>query len=86
MLKQVQLYDATEYAVARRQDALATLEMTRQVKKVGVITRSEAFHYVDQLRASDVRDDLLQIGAGGKCHGNSMQLRACLSDPAGPQP
>ena len=65
MLKPVQLYNATEYAVARRQDALATLEMTRQVKKVGVITRSEAFHYVDQLRASDVRDDLLQIGAGG---------------------
>ena len=65
MLKPVQLYNATEYAVARRQDASATLEMTRQVKKVGVITRSEAFHYVDQLRASDVRDDLLQIGAGG---------------------
>ena len=39
--------------------------MTRQVKKVGVITRPEAFHYVDQLRASDVREDLLQIGAGG---------------------
>ena len=65
MLKPVQLYNATEYAVARRQDALATFQMTRQVKKVGVITRSEAFHYVDQLRASDVRDDLLQIGAGG---------------------
>lgn len=32
------------------QDASAILEMTREVKKVGVITRPEAFHYVDQLR------------------------------------
>ena len=32
------------------QDASAILEMTSEVKKVGVITRPEAFHYVDYLR------------------------------------
>jgi phosphoribosylanthranilate isomerase len=32
------------------QDASAILEMTNQVKKVGVITRPDAFHYVDYLR------------------------------------
>ena len=31
------------------QDASAILEMTNKVKKVGVITRPEAFHYVDYL-------------------------------------